>query len=163
DELTSSAGAPGESPAYLWARFATAAARAKPLCLVLEDVQLDPDVAAIALRAAERSRRKRAPLVVMLTARPEVAEGDGAQMGARGDRGRSLDGVARADTRPAAAGRARAALGARCRASGGTPARGEAFRGGRIGARRRVRDRTPARRPARSAGLRGVAPAARGG
>jgi len=55
DELLARASAPGESPAHLWARFASAVARHRPLVLVLEDVHEEPEVAAIALNMAERA------------------------------------------------------------------------------------------------------------
>jgi tetratricopeptide (TPR) repeat protein len=96
DELLARAGAPGESPVHLWARLAAAAARRRPLVLVLEDVHDDPEVASVALHMAEHARREGSRFLAVLTARPEFEGGDFADAagGAQEDGRRGVPGVA---------------------------------------------------------------------
>ncbi len=80
DELLVRAGEPGESPVHLWSRFAAAAARRRPLMLVLDDVHEEPEVASIALHMAEHARREGVAFFAVLTARPEFEGGEFGEM-----------------------------------------------------------------------------------
>ncbi len=73
-ELTGRPAAAGESPAYLWGRFAAVAGRVRPVALVVEDVQRDPEVAAIVHEMAAAARRDGARFSALLSARPEADE-----------------------------------------------------------------------------------------
>jgi len=66
----------GESPGVMWGRFAEAIGRRRPFLLVLEDVQRDRDVANVALQMARGAANGGANFMALLTARPELADGD---------------------------------------------------------------------------------------
>ncbi len=80
DELLGRPVARGESTAHMWARFAAAYAHQRPLVLVLEDVQRERDVAAIAVHMVRHARRENARFVAVLSARPEFGSGAGAEI-----------------------------------------------------------------------------------
>ncbi len=65
----------GESAALMWARFAEALGRRRPLLLVLEDVQRDVDVAGVALQMVAHAAHTGASVAIVLTARPELEDG----------------------------------------------------------------------------------------
>ncbi len=65
----------GESPGVMWSRFAETLGRQRPFLLVLEDVQRDRDVANVAVQMALRAATSDADFCVLVTARPELADG----------------------------------------------------------------------------------------
>ncbi|MCE9638037.1 MAG: protein kinase [Planctomycetes bacterium] len=74
DELVGRPLSPGENARHLWARFAAAVSRTKPLAIVLEDVQRDPEVGWIAAEMADAAGRDHGRFLAILTARGEIED-----------------------------------------------------------------------------------------
>lgn len=80
DELLGRPLSAGENAAHLWARFAVVAARTRPLAIVLEDVQRDVEIGRIAVGMAAAVRESGGRMLVVLTARREIEEDEGADL-----------------------------------------------------------------------------------
>ena len=72
DELLGRPMSQGENADHLWARFASTVSRTKPLALVVEDVQRDPQVGRIVNGMALAARSDRGRFLAILTARGEI-------------------------------------------------------------------------------------------